>query len=141
MVNMDRRKLAALSSLHRLSTLKSDAELARLAAVAASRDRLRSAVEALRETEAPLGPAPTPGAEPAAPVDPAMLGARLAHRRWIETQQTRLNQQLALVTADFLRQKPAAAKAFGRAMVLDQLGTQARHTLRQSEGRKARDGC
>ena len=36
---MDRRKLAALTDLHRLSALKSDSELARLAAVAASRTR------------------------------------------------------------------------------------------------------
>ena len=136
---MDRRRLSALSDLHRLSALKSDSELARLAAVAASRNRLRSAVEALRETEAPLGPAPAPGAQPA-PLDPALLGARLAHRRWIEAQQKRLNQQLALVTADYLRQKPAAARAFGRAKVLEERGDRARVTLLQTRDRKVRDG-
>jgi hypothetical protein len=137
---MDRRKLSALTDLHRLSALKSDSELARLAAVAASRNRLRGAIDALRETEAPLGPAPAPGAQPAPPLDPALLGARLAHRRWIEAQQKRLNQQLALVTADYLRQKPAAARAFGRAKVLEQLGDRARVTLLQTRDRKARHG-
>ncbi|MCL4675966.1 MAG: hypothetical protein KJZ59_08085 [Pararhodobacter sp.] len=113
---MDRRQVQTLTRLQAMGALKKDAELARLATVAASRSRLQAALDALKRTEAPLDPT---GDGPT--IDPAMLGARLAHRRWIEAQQRRLNQQLALVTADFLRQKPAAARAFGRAAVLEQL--------------------
>ena len=102
-------------------------------------DEMRQRAARRGETEAPLGPAPAPGAQPA-PLDPALLGARLAHRRWIEAQQKRLNQQLALVTADYLRQKPAAARAFGRAKVLEELGDRARVTLLQTRDRKVRDG-
>jgi hypothetical protein len=113
---MEQRQTRTLARLQALSALKKEAELAKLATVAASRSRLQAALTALKRTEAPLDPTGD-----TATIDPAMLGARLAHRRWIEAQQRRLNQQLALVTADFLRQKPAAARAYGRAAVLEQL--------------------
>jgi len=106
-----------LVRLQALAALKKDAELARLATVAQSRNRLQAALAALKDTEAPLDPVNGK----AQIHDGAMVAARLAHRRWIEAQQRRLNQQLALVTADYLRQKPAAARAFGRASVLQQL--------------------
>jgi len=143
---------STLARLQAMSALKKDAELARLADVARSRNRLKSALEALRRTEAPLDPSPTPDQTPGQKrgqkrgqtsgqtidrgLDPAMVGARLAHRRWIEAQQRRLNQQLAMVTADYLRQKPAAARAFGRATVLEQLVERQAKDLRN---RKTRD--
>ena len=105
---------AALARLAQLAAMKRDAELARLAGVAQSRARLQSAVDALKRTEAPLDADDT---------DPALVQARLVHRRWTESQHRRLNQQLALVTADWLRQRPAAARAFGRAAVLSELTT------------------
>ena len=122
-----------LARLHAISALKKDAELARLATVAQSRNRLLSALEALKSTEEPLEPTPD---NPTA-LDPAMIVARLAHRRWIEAQQRRLNQQLALVTADFLRQKPAAARAFGRAAVLETLAGTARQDQAAALAKKA----
>lgn len=115
---MDTRQAQALHRLATLAAMKREAELAKLAGVAQSRARLQSAIAALRQTEAPLDPAESVA-------DPALVVARLAHRRWSEAQQRRLNQQLAQVTADFLRQKPAAARAFGRAAVLDRLRTMA----------------
>ena len=108
---------AALARLASLAALKRDAELARLAGVAQSRGRLLSAIVALKQTEAPLS-SDEEGA--------ALVQARLAHRRWAEAQHRRLNQQLALVTADWLRQRPAAAQAFGRAAVLSDLTDRAR---------------
>lgn len=123
---MERRQVAALNRLRILADMRKEAELAKLAAVAQSKQRLETALSAVRETEEPLSP--SEGA-----TDPAMVGARLAHRRWSEAQARRLNQQLALVTADFLKLKPAAARAFGRAMVLDQLADRAeRETRSQS---------
>lgn len=118
---MDRRRVQTLARLQALAALKKDAELARLATVAQSRARLQSAVNALKCTEEPLDPADGQSAK----LTSSLIAARLAHRRWIEGQQRRLNQQLALVTADYMRQKPAAAKAFGRATVLEQLTEQA----------------
>lgn len=132
---MDQRTLSALTKLHHLSIMKSDAELAKLASVAATRNRLRGAIDTLRNTEAPLGRDPSPNTA----LDPALVGARLAHLRWVEAQQKRLNQQLALVTADYLRQKPAAARAFGRAQVLEQLGDKARLSLQRDKSRKTND--
>ena len=73
-------------------------------------------VQALKAVEAPLDPGE-------AVSDPALVGARLAHRRWSEAQSRRLNQQLAMVTADWMRQKPAAAKAFASALSLDSATT------------------
>ncbi|MCB1398170.1 MAG: hypothetical protein H6898_00350 [Rhodobacter sp.] len=121
---MDARRARALQRLHALAAIRKDAELARLASVAQSRARLQTALDALASTEAPLG---SPGG---APADPSLIAARLAHARWTEAQRRRLNQQLALVKADYLALEPAAARAFGRAMVLDDLATHAQHTLR-----------
>ena len=109
---------AMLARLARLAGLKREAEMARLARIAQSRNRLLAAIESLREGEAPLDP-------PGSVSDPVMVGVRLAHRRWSEAQQRRLSQQLAMVSADWLRQKPAAARAFGRASVLETLAEQA----------------
>ena len=71
-------ELRRLARLQAMAKMKSDAELARLATVAQSRARLRSSIEALNATEAPLdGSADTPdgGGTDAAPAitDPAML--------------------------------------------------------------------
>jgi hypothetical protein len=112
------REAAMLARLAALAGLKREAEMARLSRIAQSRNRLLAAVEALRQAEAPLDP-------PGSVTDPVMVGVRLAHLRWSEGQQRRLNQQLAMVTADWLRQKPAAARAFGRASVLETLAEQA----------------
>lgn len=118
-----RRQAAGLARLAELARLKREAELARLARIGVSRNRLQTAIEALRQTEAPLDATE-------ADADPALVRARIAHQSWSEGQQRRLNQQLAMVTADFLRQKPAAARAFGRAAVLDQLRDRAQEALR-----------
>lgn len=115
---MDRRRAEALARLAALAALKREAELAKLAAVAQSRARLQGALQALKAVEAPLDPAE-------AVSDPALVGARLAHRRWSEAQSRRLNQQLAMVTVDWMRQKPAADRAFGRAAVLEGLAGKA----------------
>ena len=109
---------ATLDRLAALAGLKREAEMARLARIAQSRNRLLAAIETLRQGEAPLDP-------PGSVTDPVMVGVRLAHRRWSEAQQRRLSQQLAMVSADWLRQKPAAARAFGRAQVLETLAEQA----------------
>ena len=111
---MDRRQAQGVQRLAQLAAMKREAELAKLAAVAQSRARLQGALQAFRRSESPLDSAE-------AVADPGMVAARLAHRRWTEAQVRRLNQQLAMVTADWLRQKPAAARAFGRAAVLEQL--------------------
>ncbi|MCW1933440.1 hypothetical protein [Pararhodobacter zhoushanensis] len=126
---MDRRRAQSLARLAQLAALTRAAELAKLAAVAQSRARLKAALDTVRQTEAPLDPAE-------AIADPAMIGARLAHRRWSEVQQRRLNQQLALVSADWLRQKPAAARAFGRAAVLEELSQKAHTDLHNDKERK-----
>lgn len=108
---------ARLARLLALATLKRDAELARLARIGRTKARLQDALDTLRRAEAPLTAAE-------AVADPAMVAARLAHARWGEGQQRRVNQQLAMVTADWHRQTPAAARAFGRAAVLQALTDQ-----------------
>lgn len=123
---LNRGALVKLERLQTLARAKSDQELARLAAVSQSMNRLRSALETLHDTEEPLAPVGDAATQAQVPtdnprIDPAILRARLAHLRWSEAQRTRLNQQLALVTADFYRLHPAAAQAFGRAQVLDEL--------------------
>lgn len=121
---MEARRAQALRRLHALAEIRKDAELARLASIARSKARLQGALDALGRPEAPLG-----GSDPA---DPALIAAHLAHARWTEAQRRRLNQQLALVKSDYLALEPAAARAFGRAMVLDDLATRAQHRLRES---------
>ncbi|MFN4101146.1 MAG: hypothetical protein ACK4GT_15355 [Pararhodobacter sp.] len=125
---MDRNRAQGLARLAALAAMKRDAELAKLATVARSRARLQEALVTVRSSEAPLDP----GEEVS---DPALVAARLAHRRWSEGQARRLNQQLAMLTVDWLRQKPAAAKAFGRAAVLDQLAEKAQNDLRAKSAR------
>lgn len=127
---MDHRQLKTLGRLAELARIKREAELGKLASVAQSRNRLQQALETMRRSEAPLDPAE--GA-----TDPALVAARLAHRHWTEGQARRLSQQLAMVTADWLRQKPAAARAFGRAAVLEQLHDRARDD-RRAEAAKPR---
>ncbi|MBN8291673.1 hypothetical protein JI664_06835 [Rhodobacter sp. NTK016B] len=131
---MDRRQVDALQRLAALSAMKREAELAKLAAVARSRNRLKSALATLKTTEAPLQGSDEEGN--GAGVDPAMVAARLAHRRWIENRQSRLNQQLAAITADWLRQRPAAAKAFGRAEVMETLRDRARTAYREARDKE-----
>lgn len=113
--------LRKLNRLHKLAKAHSERELAKLSEIAGSMNRLRGSIEQLRETEAPLAPTSEHTDQGAFQVDPAILSARLAHLSWSETQRTRLNQQLALVTADYLKLRPAAVRAFGRANVLDKL--------------------
>lgn len=113
--------LRKLNRLHKLAKAHSERELAKLSEIAGSMNRLRGSIEQLRETEAPLAPTGDAEAQGGSQVDPAILRARLAHLSWSETQRTRLNQQLALVTADYLKLRPAAVRAFGRANVLDKL--------------------
>lgn len=107
-----------LARLAGLAGLKREAEMVRLARIAQSRLRLLTSLAALREGEAPLD-------APGSVSDPVMVGVRLAHLRWSEGQQRWLNQQLALISADWLRQKPVAARAFGRASVLETLAEKA----------------
>lgn len=129
-------RAAVLARLAGLARLKSEAEIARLAATAQSRGRLIAALAALGAGEAPLGPPPeggaggeAPGAAPP-PVDPALVRARLAHRAWIEGQRRHLNARLAMVEADWRRLQPVAARAFGRTRVLDDLTERAEDEAR-----------
>jgi hypothetical protein len=124
---MDRRRLTALARLHALAEMKKEAELARFAAIAQSRARLQASVAAHRLTEEPLGAV-------GQAADPAMVRAALVHRGWSDAMIRRLNQQLALVTADYLRLKPEATRAFGRAQVLGNLVQTARHAARRKSG-------
>lgn len=122
----DRPPARVLARLAALARLKSEAEIAKLAATAHSRGRLVAALAALGQGEAPLGPAPeAPAPDGPVTVDPALVRARLAHRAWIEGQRRHLNARLAMVEADWRRLQPVAAKAFGRTRVLDDLVTEA----------------
>lgn len=112
---MNRPDPARLLRLQALAALKRDAELAKLASVAQSRARLIQALAGLNQIESPLDDDSTPG----------LIGARLAHLRWIEGRRRMLNQRLALINADYLERRPAALKAFGRAQVLGELATRA----------------
>lgn len=112
----DRRH--ALARLCTIAQARRDLELQRLSSVAQSRARLLAALGALPEDTAPLDSAPPPSADAPAPVP---VPARLAYLRWVEGQRRTLNQQLARVHADFLRQMPPAARAFGRARLLEDL--------------------
>jgi len=108
---MNRPDPARLERLQALAMLKRDAELAKLATVAQSRARLLQALAGLNQVETPLDDDSTPG----------LIGARLAHLRWIEGRRRLLNQRLALINADYLERRPAALMAFGRAQVLGEL--------------------
>lgn len=63
-------------------------------------------------------------AEPAW-IDPHLVRVRLAHGGWISAQRREINARLAMVQADWLRLQPQAARALGRAEVLDRLATAA----------------
>jgi hypothetical protein len=105
--------------------MKSDAALAQLAVSAQGRARLQQSLDALAKAEAPLDPGDAHGVD-----DPAMVQARLAHRRWLDAQRRMLNERLALVQAEYLTLRPHAQRAFGRAEVLvrlrDELAVEAR---------------
>ena len=107
-----RQRAQALARLRDLAAIKRDQELARLATVAQSRQRLQNSLQSVRDNGVALVADQT---------DPAALRATLAHARWADQQAKRLNQQLALVTADYLRLRPQVARAFGRAQVLDDM--------------------
>lgn len=120
---MKRPDIARLERLQALAAMKRDAELAKLATVAQSRTRLIQALEGLNQVETPLDDDNTPG----------LIGARLAHLRWIEGRRRMLNQRLALINADYLERRPAAVRAFGRAQVLGDLS--AREKIRAKAAR------
>lgn len=151
---MNRVSIPALRRLQALARIKADAETARLAVTAQSRDRLRAALSSLGQGEPPLqavippeGVPPVSSAQPAAAakpepaggqtpltehapdiariVDPALVRARLAHGVWIEVQRAHLNARLAMVEADWRRLHPVAAQAVGRVQVLDELADRA----------------
>lgn len=107
---------ARIERLHALAAMKRDAELAKLATVAQSRARLFSALDGLNQSETPLEDDNSPG----------LIGARLAHLRWIEGRRRMLNQRLALINADYLERRPVALEAFGRAQVLEALARRER---------------
>lgn len=123
----------ALRRLAALAWLKSDAESARLAETVRSRTRIAAAIAALGAADDPLAnPGPlTAGAadkgrgDTPPGCDPALVRARLAHRVWIDAQRGHLNARLAMVVADWHRLQPAAARAFGRRRVLEELARDA----------------
>lgn len=114
-------EIRKLTLLQKVARMKSEAELAKLATVAQSRSRLVSAIEALNATEAPLDGTGDAGGPAEVITDPAMLRARLAHANWADGRKRLLNQRLAMVNAEYLARRPAAAQAFGRAEVLGEL--------------------
>ncbi|MCC6000751.1 MAG: hypothetical protein JJU19_07790 [Pararhodobacter sp.] len=81
-----------------------------------------------QDTTPPAAPVPAQTARADAGItdSPALIKARLQHRRWVEIQRSLLNQRLAQVTADWLTRRPAAIRAFGRVSVLDRLASQAK---------------
>jgi hypothetical protein len=121
---------ARLDRLRAVARMQADAALARLAVAAQGRARLLGALDALGQAEAPLEGDGGEGA------DPAMIRARLAHRRWLEGQRRMLNQRLALVQAEYLTLQPPAQRAFGRAEVLDRLGEEMSVEARRAAGRR-----
>jgi hypothetical protein len=120
---------ARLDRLRTVARMKADAALARLAIGAGA----RAAAAVARRPGARRGAAgPRPAGRRKA-CDPAMVQARLAHRRWLDAQRRMLNERLALVQAEFLTLRPQAQRAFGRAEVLDRL----RDGLRARPAQKA----
>ena len=126
----DPARAAQLGRLQALAQMKAEVELARLAATGQSRARLQSALAALGEAQPPLTAGPGEDPLNSAPVDPLLVRARLAHAGWIEAQRRELNARLAMVMADWHRLQPAAARAEGRARVLERLRDQAREARR-----------
>ena len=122
---------ARLATLQTVARMKSDAALARLSVSAQGRARLMHSLDALGRAEEPLGPDPEGEAG-----DPAMVQARLAHRRWLDAQRRMLNERLALVQAEYLTLRPEAQRAFGRTEVLDRLQADLTATARRLRGRQ-----
>ena len=122
---------ARLDRLRIIARMQADAALARLAVSAQGRTRLQQSLDALGQAEAPLD-----GGDESAPADPAMVQARLAHRRWLDAQRRMLNQRLALVQAEYLTLRPPAQRAFGRAEVLDRLGEALAAEARRAAARR-----
>ncbi len=120
---------ATLQRLHDLAEMKRDAELARLASVARSRNALRAAIAALGDT-APRLPSPEEGGAE----NPALTRVRLQHARWVEGRRIMLNQRLAMLSADWLALQPAAARAVGRVDALDKLARKQARAAKAEEG-------
>ena len=125
-----------LERLRLVARMKADAALARLAITAQSRARLVQSLDSLGRAEAPLDAAAAGEGVVEAPTDPAMVQARLAHRRWIDARRRMLNQRLALVQAEYLTLQPEAQRAFGRAEVLDRLRDQLAAEARKTAFRR-----
>jgi hypothetical protein len=105
----DLRRLGALAGLLR------EAELSRLSAARAARDRTERQI-------ADLNPLP-----PAAGIDPAAaLHNAAVYAAWAERRRRALGEQLAAQTARAEALCAAAAQAFGRAQVLDTLAARRR---------------
>jgi hypothetical protein len=125
---------ARLEWLQAIARMNSEAALARLAVSAQGRARLMQSLDALGRAEAPLDEGAAEGG------DPAMVQARLAHRRWLDAQRRMLNQRLALVQAEYLTLRPEAQRAFGRAEVLERLQAELAAEARRASGRRDEAG-
>jgi hypothetical protein len=99
-----------MDRLREVSALKREMALADLTKAAHARERSRAQLAAL-DAESPATDLP-------ALTD---LQVRLAYSRWAEKRRADLNLTLARQTADWLMRRDAAALAFGRAEVLDEL--------------------
>ena len=126
---------ARLGRLQTIARMKSDAALAQLAVSAQGRVRLQQSLDTLAQAEAPLDPSDGQGVD-----DPAMVQARLAHRRWLDAQRRMLNERLALVQAEYLTLRPHAQRAFGRAEVLERLRDELLVAARRAAGRRDEQG-
>lgn len=80
-----------------------------------------------------FGPAPPPGGV----VPMALVRARLAHRVWIERQRAEVLQRLARIEADRLQLLPDAARAHGRAGMLEALARTAANARCRRRARRA----
>ena len=119
---------AKLARLQALAAMKRDAELARLASVARSRNALQAAIAALGASVPQLPTEDEGGAE-----NPALTRVRLQHARWVESRRIMLNQRLAMLSADWLALHPAAARAVGRLDALDKLARRRARAARNEE--------
>ena len=117
---------ATLARLQALSVAKRDAELARLASVARSRNALQAAIAALGASVPQLPASGEGGAE-----NPALTRVRLHHARWVEGRRIMLNQRLAMLSADWLALHPAAARAVGRVDALEKLARRQERAARK----------
>lgn len=130
---------AVLARLAALAQVRADQATARLAETAQSRARLRAAIDGLGRGEDPLAPPPLPDAArpesaPApegAALSPLLVRARIAHQAWLDRRRAELLARLARVEADWLRLRPPAATAFGRAEALRDLAREAADAARR----------